>query len=106
MSQRRLSASRRTWRGFAPAMRLSQSTDGLSIDLRYNRGGLLEAARDICDMLLDEGTIVTTRGRHNKLLKEYTAKAGTDLPLDIPLVVLVDRLSASASEIVAAALQD
>jgi carboxyl-terminal processing protease len=83
-----------------------QQIDGLIIDLRYNRGGLLEAARDICDMLLDKGTIVTTRGRHNKLLKEYEAKPGTELPMDIPLVVLVDRLSASASEIVAAALQD
>lgn len=83
-----------------------QNIDGLILDLRYNRGGLLEAARDICDMLLDEGTIVTTRGRHNRLVKEYKAETGTELPADIPLVVLVDRLSASASEIVAAALQD
>jgi len=83
-----------------------ESIDGLIIDLRYNRGGLLEAARDMCDMLLDEGTIVTTRGRHNKLLKEYVAQPGTELPLNVPMVVLVDRLSASASEIVAAALQD
>ncbi len=83
-----------------------QNIDGLILDLRYNRGGLLEAARDICDMLLDEGTIVTTRGRHNRLVKEYVAERGTELPADIPLVVLVDRLSASASEIVAAALQD
>jgi carboxyl-terminal processing protease len=83
-----------------------QNIDGLILDLRYNRGGLLEAARDICDMLLDEGTIVTTRGRHNRLVKEYVAEHGSELPTDIPLVVLVDRLSASASEIVAAALQD
>jgi len=83
-----------------------QQIDGLILDLRYNRGGLLEAARDICDMLLDKGTIVTTRGRHQRLVREYVATPGTELPPDIPLVVLVDRLSASASEIVAAALQD
>jgi carboxyl-terminal processing protease len=84
----------------------TQHIDGLILDLRYNRGGLLEAARDICDMLLDEGTIVTTRGRHRKLLRDFEATPGVDLPLDVPIVVLVDRLSASASEIVAAALQD
>lgn len=83
-----------------------QAIDGLILDLRYNRGGLLEAARDICDMLLEQGTIVTTRGRHKRLVKEYVAASGVELPLDVPLVVLVDRLSASASEIVAAALQD
>ena len=66
--------------------------------------GLLEAARDVCDMLLDQGTIVTTRGRHNTLVKEYVAEAGVELANEIPVVVLVDRLSASASEIVAAAL--
>jgi carboxyl-terminal processing protease len=80
--------------------------DGLILDLRYNRGGLLESARDVCDMLLDSGTIVTTRGRHDRLIKQYTAQPGTELPVDVPIVVLVDRLSASASEIVAAALQD
>ncbi len=83
-----------------------QPIDGLILDLRYNRGGLLEAARDICDMLLDQGTIVTTRGRHGKLLKHFEAEPGVELPLDCPVVVLVDRLSASASEIIAAALQD
>ena len=75
--------------------------DGLILDVRYNRGGLLEAARDICDMLLDEGTIVTTRGRHGKLLKNFEAEPGVELPLDCPVIVLVDRLSASASEIIA-----
>ncbi|MBW8885531.1 MAG: hypothetical protein JF612_12330 [Planctomycetia bacterium] len=70
--------------------------DGLILDLRYNRGGLLEAARDICDMLLDGGDIVTTRGRHGKLLKQFEAEPGVELPLDCPVVVLVDRLSASA----------
>src|SRR5262249_51217349 len=78
----------------------------LILDLRYNRGGLLEAARDVCDLLLERGTIVTTRGRNKQLVKQYVAQPGTALPIDVPMVVLVDRLSASASEIVAAALQD
>jgi len=86
--------------------RPGEQIDGLVIDLRYNRGGLLEAARDVCDMLLDKGIIVTTRGRHDKLIKQYAAQPGTELPVEVPIVVLVDRLSASASEIVAAALQD
>jgi len=80
--------------------------DGLILDLRYNRGGLLEAARDVCDMLLDSGDIVTTRGRHEQVLKKYVAQPGVELPREVPIVALVDRLSASASEIVAAALQD
>jgi carboxyl-terminal processing protease len=83
-----------------------QQIDGLILDLRYNRGGLLEAAQEVCDMLLDHGTIVTTRGRHDRLIKQYVARPGTELPPEVPVVVLVDRLSASASEIVAAALQD
>jgi carboxyl-terminal processing protease len=84
----------------------TQPIDGLILDLRYNRGGLLEAAQEVCDMLLDHGMIVTTRGRHDRLIKQYVAQPGTELPLELPIVVLVDRLSASASEIVAAALQD
>jgi carboxyl-terminal processing protease len=80
--------------------------DGLILDLRYNRGGLLPAAKDVCDMLLDNGLIVTTRGRNGVLLDDMEATPGTELPLDVPIVVLVDRLSASASEIVAACLQD
>jgi carboxyl-terminal processing protease len=83
-----------------------QQIDGLIIDLRYNRGGLLDTACEVCDALLDGGTIVTTRGRHGKVLDTFTARAGVDLPEHVPIVVLVDRLSASASEIVAAALQD
>lgn len=82
------------------------SIDGLILDLRYNPGGLLDAANAVCDALLDKGLIVTTRGRSGVVLEEHSAEAGTDLPVDVPLVVLVDRLSASASEIVAACLQD
>lgn len=80
--------------------------DGLIIDLRYNGGGLLTAATEICDALLDDGLIVTTLRRGNALMARYEAEKGTDLPNSVPIVVLVDRLSASASEIVAACLQD
>ena len=80
--------------------------DGLIIDLRYNPGGLLTAAAEVCDALLDEGLIVTTRGRNGVLMERHAAEAGVDLPREVPVAVLVDRLSASASEIVAACLQD
>lgn len=77
------------------------------LDLRGNAGGLLDAAVDTCDMFLDHGLIVTTRGRDGVELKRSEASPATRIfPLDIPLVVLVDRYSASASEIVAACLCD
>ena len=85
----------------------TQQIDGLILDLRYNRGGLLEAARDVCDMLLDKGDDRhDSRPAQQLLVKEYEAEPGVELPAGVPIVVLVDRLSASASEIVAAALQD
>ncbi|MCI0357020.1 MAG: S41 family peptidase [Planctomycetaceae bacterium] len=83
-----------------------QDIDGLILDMRGNEGGLLSAAVDLCDMLLDEGLIVSTRGREGVEKSSYHAKPGTDLPADFPVVVLVDRYAASASEIFAAALQD
>src|SRR5439155_23140011 len=80
--------------------------DSIVIDLRYNREGLLKAATDICDMFLDDELIVTTRGRNKRETARYQARPGVELPREMPIVVLVDRLSASASEIVAACLQD
>jgi carboxyl-terminal processing protease len=80
--------------------------DGLILDLRGNEGGLLKAAVELSDMLLDGGLIVSTRGRGGIEKSAYYAEAGTELPADFPLVVLIDRYSASASEIFAAALQD
>ncbi len=79
----------------------------LVIDLRNNAGGLLTAAVDTCDMLIDSGKIVTTRGRGGKERRREVATAsGTIVDRDIPVVVLVNHYSASASEIVAACLQD
>ncbi len=79
--------------------------DALILDLRGNVGGLLTAAVATCDMFIGTGMIVSTRGR-NGWDEKYEASAGTILDSSIPMVVLVDRYSASASEIVAACLKD
>ena len=79
---------------------------GLILDLRDNPGGLLEAATDIVQKFVPNGSlIVTTRGRKVETEKKYTATEEPMLP-DVPLLVLVNGGSASASEIVAGALQD
>jgi carboxyl-terminal processing protease len=78
---------------------------GLVLDLRNNPGGLLSAAVGICEMFLKEGTIVTTRDRSGQIKREYTA-SGLHVYHGFPIAVLVNGYSASASEIVAACLQD
>ena len=78
---------------------------GLVLDLRGNGGGSLMAAVDICDMLVPQGEIVTTRGRDGQILHAYSASGKAPFT-GFPLAVLVNRGSASASEIVAACLQD
>lgn len=81
---------------------------GLVLDLRGNPGGLLTSAVEISDLFLMGGKIVSTRGRRQQE-RVYNAKASGTLfepPEQHPIAVLVDRNSASASEIVAAALQD
>jgi carboxyl-terminal processing protease len=75
------------------------------LDLRSNPGGLMEAAIEICDMFLASGRIVSMQGRAVKE-RVWEAAAGTTLPDSVPLAVLINRQSASASEVVAAALQD
>ena len=77
---------------------------GIVLDMRNNPGGVLEPAVLIADGFLDDGLIVYTRGRAANQL-EYTAKPGQWLD-DIPVVVLVNRASASAAEVLAGALQD
>ncbi len=78
---------------------------GLVLDLRDNGGGLLDEAIRIVDLFVAEGAIVRTRGRRGVVLDEARARRVTTLD-PIPLVVLVNKGSASASEIVAGALQD
>lgn len=79
--------------------------DGLVIDLRNNPGGVLQAAVETADALLDEGLIVYTEGRIQSSRLRFSARAG-DLMTSTPIVVLINGGSASASEIVAGALQD
>jgi len=78
---------------------------GFVIDLRNNPGGLLSEAISVSNMFLNQGEIVSTRGRNNGQSKRYSASKG-DLAEDKPIVVLINGGSASASEIVAGALQD
>lgn len=77
---------------------------GIVLDLRSNSGGVLNSAVTMADGFLDSGLIVSTRGRAENQL-EYTAKPGQWLE-GVPMVVLVDAASASASEVLAGALQD
>ncbi|MBM3547178.1 MAG: PDZ domain-containing protein [Alphaproteobacteria bacterium] len=78
---------------------------GYVIDLRNNPGGLLDQAVSVSDAFLEKGEIVSTRGRRTDDATRYNAKAG-DLTDGLPIVVLINAGSASASEIVAGALQD
>lgn len=79
--------------------------DGLVLDLRNNPGGLLDAAVEVSDAFITKGKIVYTEGRIKDAAQEFNAKP-TDILKGAPLVVLVNGGSASASEIVAGALQD
>jgi len=78
---------------------------GLVVDLRNNPGGLLDQAVDVADLFLAEGLIVYTKGREADAQMEFSAKRSGTEP-DYPMVVLINGGSASASEIVAGALQD
>ena len=78
---------------------------GLILDLRNNPGGLLDQAVSVSDAFLDQGEIVSTRGRRSEEAQRFNAKAG-DLVDGKPLIVMINGGSASASEIVAGALQD
>ena len=78
---------------------------GLVLDLRNNPGGVLNAAAEVTDMFVDDGLIVYTKGRMENTSSEFKAHSG-DLMEGAPIVVLINGGSASASEIVAGALQD
>jgi carboxyl-terminal processing protease len=78
---------------------------GYILDLRNNPGGLLSQAIKISDFFLDDGEIVSTRGRINNENRKFFAKKGDKIN-GKPLIVLINKGSASASEIVAGALQD
>ncbi len=79
---------------------------GLVLDLRNNPGGLLDQAVAVSNDFLDRGEIVSTRARHPDDSQRFDAKPNGDLIRGLPLVVLINNGSASASEIVSGALQD
>jgi carboxyl-terminal processing protease len=81
------------------------SLKGIVLDLRNNPGGLLDQAVQVADDFLDQGEIVSTRARRPEDAQRWNAKSG-DIANGLPMVVLINGGSASASEIVAGALQD
>jgi carboxyl-terminal processing protease len=85
---------------------IAQGATGIILDLRNNLGGVLDDAVYLCDLFLDSGTIVTVKGRNSgkDSFEEFKAKSGKYI--DIPLVVLINEYSASASELTAGALKD
>jgi len=83
----------------------SEKVKGFIVDLRNNPGGLLDQAVSVSDAFLERGEIVSTRGRDPADTQRFTAKGG-DLTRGKPIMVLINGGSASASEIVAGALQD
>jgi carboxyl-terminal processing protease len=82
-----------------------QTTKGIILDLRNNPGGLLDQAVGLTDLFVDKGDIVSQKGRDTSDNKTYTASPSTTIT-SVPMVVLINGGSASASEIVSGALQD
>lgn len=85
--------------------KLKNKLAGIVIDVRNNPGGLLDQAVAVADLFLDKGEIVSTRSRNEEDTVKYTAQTG-DIAVGLPIVVVINEGSASASEIVAGALQD
>jgi carboxyl-terminal processing protease len=85
--------------------KLGSSGRGVVLDLRNNPGGLFEQSLYVADAFLDSGVIVSIRGRDQRHVREFAARTG-DLAGGLPMVVLINGGSASASEIVASALQE
>ena len=84
---------------------MSGNIKGLVLDLRNNPGGLLDQAISVSDAFLNRGEIVSTRGRETNAEQRFNAVKG-DITKGVPIVILINGGSASASEIVAGALQD
>ena len=82
-----------------------QQIQGFVIDVRNNPGGTLEAAVAVSDLFLNEGVIVSARGRNNKLIFTYSANQD-DIAGGLPMAIIVNKKSASAAEIFASAMQD
>jgi carboxyl-terminal processing protease len=78
---------------------------GIVLDLRGDSGGLLQQSIKVADLFLADGQILSTRGRHPDSNRDYVAD-GEDIAADLPLVIVIDGILASAAEIVVAVLQD
>ncbi|MDO5386324.1 MAG: S41 family peptidase [Pseudomonadota bacterium] len=85
--------------------KLKGNLKGIILDIRNNPGGLLDQAVSVSDLFLNQGEIVSTRSRNEEDTVKYNAKKG-DIADRLPIVIIVNDGSASASEIVAGALQD
>lgn len=81
------------------------SPRGMILDLRNNPGGLLDEAVSVTDLFLDRGLIVETRGRHSDQVTRASARRGQLIDRNLPLAVLINEFSASASEIVSSSLK-
>jgi carboxyl-terminal processing protease len=84
----------------------TQKYTGLIIDLRNNPGGLLQSVVQVADLFLPRGVIVSTKSRNIQENMVYSARQATQVSADLPIVVLINKGSASASEILAGALKD
>ncbi|MFP3090612.1 S41 family peptidase [Treponema sp. TIM-1] len=84
----------------------TENARSLVVDLRNNYGGLLQSAVGVCDLFLDGGVVVSTRSRIPGENAVFNARKATAIPTAMPIVTLINRGSASASEIVAGALKD
>lgn len=86
---------------------LSENADGLILDLRDNPGGLLQSAIEILDMFIPKGdTLLSTRGKVRESNRIYTSRHKPMVPEEVNLAILINEGSASASEIIAGAIQD
>jgi len=85
---------------------LKGKIDAVILDLRDNGGGLLQSAVEICDLFLEDGRIVSTQGRGKTTFESLDATPGTVVPMSVPIAVIINSNSASASEVVAACLKD
>lgn len=101
-----LGNSAKDFRKELTSLQAEHTIKGLIIDLRNNPGGVLQSAVGMVDALIDEGMIVYTDGRHEYSKTEFKASSDTTLLPNAPLVVLVNEGSASASEVLAGAIQD
>ncbi len=82
----------------------SKNVKGIIVDVRDNPGGLLTSVVNMCDFIMEEGPILTTKDKHGNIIQQYNST--DDESLDMPMVVLINGNSASASEIFAGAMQD